>query len=261
MTLARRVAALEATLSPTQLALRWLDEAHAHGDLESYVRSLLDVVPDDLPLDRLCREAAGGVRASMRSKRQESVSSAVRTALRETVFRFELVMRINITAHELLDREALIDAALAAHVSLLVTEKSDRHVAPTYAERLSRLRDMLIFRTGELRAVQEARVEIERRYLDGHPALFPALAAAWDEQVQRTESLAAMACRLAEIDGVPPAAPMDGDITAPRAAEYVADLVEPAKASALDKLGEGERAAGIATGWLQRRLLVDPGRE
>lgn len=26
---------------------------------------------------------------------------------------------------------------------------------------------------------------------------------------------------------------------------------------ALDKLGEGERAAGIATGWLQRRLVVD----
>ena len=30
----------------------------------------------------------------------------------------------------------------------------------------------------------------------------------------------------------------------------MADLVEPAKATALEKLGEGERALGIATGWL-----------
>jgi hypothetical protein len=46
MTLARRIAAVEATLSPAQLIMRWLDEAHAFGDLESYVRSLLDVAPD-----------------------------------------------------------------------------------------------------------------------------------------------------------------------------------------------------------------------
>ena len=30
---------------------------------------------------------------------------AVRSALRETVFRFELVMRINVVTHELVDRE------------------------------------------------------------------------------------------------------------------------------------------------------------
>jgi hypothetical protein len=34
----------------------------------------------------------------------------------------------------------------------------------------------------------------------------------------------------------------------------VADLVEPAKAAALDKLDEGQRALGIATGWLRARM-------
>jgi len=48
----------------------------------------------------------------MRGKRPELVDAAVRSALRETVFRFELILRINVTAHELLDREVLIDAAL-----------------------------------------------------------------------------------------------------------------------------------------------------
>src|SRR5450759_4896326 len=39
--LKRRVAAIETSLSPTELVLRWLAEAHASGDIESYVRSLL----------------------------------------------------------------------------------------------------------------------------------------------------------------------------------------------------------------------------
>jgi hypothetical protein len=36
----------------------------------------------------------------------------------------------------------------------------------------------------------------------------------------------------------------------------VADLVEPAKAAALDKLDEGQRALGIATGWLRAKMAV-----
>jgi hypothetical protein len=53
MTLARRVAAVELTLSPTELVLRWLEEARAHGDLEAYVLSIIAdpvVVP---PADQL----------------------------------------------------------------------------------------------------------------------------------------------------------------------------------------------------------------
>jgi hypothetical protein len=34
----------------------------------------------------------------------------------------------------------------------------------------------------------------------------------------------------------------------------VTDLVEPAKVEALDKLGEGERALGIAAGWVRGKL-------
>jgi len=34
----------------------------------------------------------------------------------------------------------------------------------------------------------------------------------------------------------------------------VADLVEPAKADALEKLGEGQRAHGIANAWLRTKL-------
>ena len=58
MTLTRRITAIETSLTPTQLVLRWLDEAHAFGDLESYVRSQLAEPSSEGPLDRLAREAA-----------------------------------------------------------------------------------------------------------------------------------------------------------------------------------------------------------
>ena len=36
------------------------------------------------------------------------------------------------------------------------------------------------------------------------------------------------------------------------------DLVEPAKAEALDKLGEGQRAFDIAAGWVRSKLASSP---
>jgi hypothetical protein len=255
MTLARRVDAVETSLSPAQLVLRWLDEAHAFGDLESYVRSRLAEPPSEGPLDRLAREAARGARASLRGKRLEIVDAAVRAALRETVFRFDLVLRILVTTHELLVREGLIQAALSAHLGLLTTEgRAERRRDTTYPERFATLRGLLLFRVAELRAAQEARAFVEGRYLAGHTALFPDAVTAWGEQLRNTETLAAVACRLAELDGVPPAEPTDPDVHSARVTELVADLVEPAKTTALEKLGEGERSQSIATAWLRPKF-------
>src|SRR5664280_262910 len=114
MTLKRRLDAVEAALTPTQLVLRWLAEAHAFGDIDAYVAAMLQESHPVAPLDRLAREAAAGARSAMKGKRPEIVGAAVRDALRETVFRYELVMRIYVMARELTDREALIDAALSA---------------------------------------------------------------------------------------------------------------------------------------------------
>jgi hypothetical protein len=249
MTLARRVAKLEEALSPTQLVLRWLTEAHAYGSLEAYVSAQLSKDPPAAPLDRLAREAVRASRTANRGKRPELVDTAVRSALRETVFRFELVMRITIATQELLDREALIDVALSAHLSLLPFEEPRASNCP---ERHTRLRDLLALRVSELRAAQEARSIVEGRYLDGQVALFPTAAEAWAEEVRKSEWIADMAVRLAELYGIRPASPPDPEALSGRTAELVADLVEPAKVEALDKLGEGrpafDRAAGLARG-------------
>ena len=255
MTAERRLGAIEASLSPTQLVLRWLDEAHALGDLESYVRSRLAEPSSEGPLDRLAREAASGVRVSLRGKRPEVVGAAIASALRETVFRFDLVLRILVTTHELLDREGLIEAALSAHLALLTTEgRAERRRDTTYPERFATLRGLLLFRLAELRAAEEARATVEARYLAGHTTLFPDAVKAWEAQCTSTDTLAGVAYRLAELDGVPPAEPPDAEAMSVRVTELVADLVEPAKTTALEKLGEGERAQSIAIGWLRRKL-------
>jgi hypothetical protein len=114
---------------------------------------------------------------------------------------------------------------------------------------------------GRSEAAKEARSIAESRYLDGHEALFPDVAVAWDEQVGSTRDIADLAVRLAEIDGVPPAsAPPDPEALSGRIAELVADLVEPAKADALETLGEGSRALGIANAWVRTKLAPARGR-
>ena len=42
-----------------------------------------------------------------------------------------------------------------------------------------------------------------------------------------------------------------------RVAELVTDLIEPAKASALEKLGQSDRSLSIATAWLRTRLEAE----
>ena len=80
MTLERRVAKIEESLSPTQLVLRWLAEAHAYGDVPAYVISLLDQEPPVAPLDRLAHEAEHGARTANRGTRPEVVDAAIRSA-------------------------------------------------------------------------------------------------------------------------------------------------------------------------------------
>jgi hypothetical protein len=118
---------------------------------------------------------------------------------------------------------------------------------------LRQRRDLTARQVRELLAAKEARVTVEARYLQGQAALFPDVAAAFDDQIRRSQRLAEMAADTAELDGVEPVPSDDPDAVKVRAQELVADLVEPARSTALDKLGEGSRARGIATTWLKTK--------
>jgi hypothetical protein len=55
-------------------------------------------------------------------------------------------------------------------------------------------------------------------------------------------------------NGLPIPERPDPDAIAARVAQLAAALVEPARAVALEQLGEGWRAFGIATDWVRARL-------
>jgi hypothetical protein len=114
--------------------------------------------------------------------------------LRATIFRFELVIRINVVAHEMVDREALIYAALAGQLAMLVSEeRTERRSDPAYRRRMAQCQDVTAGRVVELLAAQEARSIAEQRYLGGYSDLFPDGIDQWAEQLRLAQGLAVMA--------------------------------------------------------------------
>jgi hypothetical protein len=191
MTVARRLATLETSRTPTQPVLAWLDEAHAFDDLEAYVDSLLDQPPEAIPINRLARNSASTTRTALRGKPPDIVDGSVRKALRETIFRFELVMRINVTRHEMLDRELLLNTVFAGQLALLSSDdRQERRADPAHLGRMAQCRDFTMLWVVELMAAQEARSITEACYLDGHAALFPDAVRRWAERLQLAQELA-----------------------------------------------------------------------
>jgi hypothetical protein len=252
---ARRLANVEAALTPTQLVLRWLEEMHRYGDMPSYMRSLLDVPIGEFPMDQLCREAKETAMVQSRGMPKADIDKAVRRSLVETMFRGQLVLGINVRSQDFLDREGLIYVALMGQVAIAVNVPT----APVEAAPLARLvqaRDLLIGRVTELHAFEAARGRVEARYLDGAPADLPAARRAWDRQRHDSETAAVMAMRIAELDGAEPPSPNDPDAFESKVRSFAANLVEPAKSKAYNELGDGRRAQTIAAAWLRSGPLA-----
>jgi hypothetical protein len=255
MTTERRIAAVEAALTPTELVVAWLIETHAHGSLEAAVRAMLEKADPVPPLDRLARAAADGARVRMKGKPAEERDKAIDTAVRETVFRFRLVLRIINVTCDLLDRQLLLEGLFGARLGLLVTTaqhngKGDSGCLPDLIE----LRDLIVGRVDEFLAAEKARATVERRYLAGHPALFPDRQAEWTERLGSSQRLGAIAVGLTDKEDVAPPSPPEAEVAAARVERLIVDLVEPARTEALEDLGQGRRAFGIATSWVRSKL-------
>jgi hypothetical protein len=255
LTAERRLAAVEAALTPTELVVAWLEEAHGFGSLENAVRSLL-AEPNPLPaLDRLARAAADGAKTRAKGKPVAERNEAINAAIGETVFRFRLILRIISVTCDLLDRQLLLEGLFGARLGLLVTTgrpSPERDLR--YPADLVQLRDLIVGRVDELLAAGEARATVERRYLAGHPALFPDRQAEWAERLLDTQRLGAMAIGFTDKEGVAPPTPPAPEATTARVERLTADLVEPARVEALENLGQGRRAFGIASSWVRGRL-------
>jgi hypothetical protein len=253
VTAERRLSAVEAALTPTELVVAWLAEAHAFGSLEDAVRSMLAAPEPVPPMDQLARAASDGARSRMKGRPAEERNKAIDTAVTETIFRFRLVLRITTVTCDLLDRQLLLDAVFALQFASLMGVNG-KAGGPSLLPDLIKVRDLIVGRVDELLAHQQAREAVERRYLAGHPALFPDRQAEWTERLALTMRLGVMAIGVCEKDGIAPATP-GLEAGAARTERLVSDLVEPSRVEALEDLGQGRRAFGIATSWLRGRSV------
>jgi hypothetical protein len=203
VTLARRLAKLEASRSPTDVVLAWLAEAHEWPTLPAYLAALVDAPPEAWPLGRIAGQVEASVRASTKGTPDE-LWQAVRWAVGDARFLLELVLALNLAARQICDIEGLRWALLTKWLGLLAAEaelaERTRLGDPAHAARDAQdWRDLLAFSLTTLASEDAARVALERRYFDGQPVLFPALAREWADLVERLEWLVAHADRLPEL--------------------------------------------------------------
>jgi hypothetical protein len=100
----------------------------------------------------------------------------------------------------------------------------------------------------EVRIETEARAELERRYLGGHPVLFPDAATAWARHGEFVERLLGLA------EAIEPARPTKrpsgGRSLAARVEALATRLADDARVKAYELLGQRERAVAI----MERRI-------
>ena len=256
MTLAARIARLEAGTTPRDAVLAWLEEAQAYPTLPAYLAAIRDAPREAWPLHRMARQVEAAVRSTAKGTPQE-VWQAVRRAVGDAFFLFELVLQGNLAAREVRDIEGLRWALLTKWSGLLATEaelaRITRQPDPEHAAGEAReWREALAFTLTNLYTEEAARASLERRYLTGRSLLFPALAQEWTDLVERLEWLAEHAEKLhGPVPGAPSVAV--AELRAQAAAQALArasELAELARIAALELLGERERARGV----LERHL-------
>ena len=95
MTQEKRLDTLEGELTPKELVIRWMAEAHEFGDYTSYGTWLLTQPEDAYPLVKLPKAIYEGTRARMRGKNDEELRGALRSSYRDLFFLFHLHSQLN----------------------------------------------------------------------------------------------------------------------------------------------------------------------
>lgn len=265
MSAERRLAKLEDALPPKAGTLLWLAEAHEFGSLDAYVGWLIEQPRSAAPLHRVPAQAEAATRAARRGEPHDIVARAVRDAVRDAGFLVELVLTLNRSAEETVRHESLRYAALAWELRARSAEAAhdangmSGHRRGTSTRGWRKWRAAVASRVNDLNMAEAARVQLERRYLDGHASLFPDLAGDWQRLRDEAERFATLGD---EVEGRPPrrrrAVPLSrfGLVTrlvpeGERAHDVTAYLADSARGTALDLLGNTDGTAAIA----ERRLL------
>jgi hypothetical protein len=262
-TACRRVAKLEGALHPREAVLAWLVEAQQFPSLGDHVRSIAELPVEAAPLSVIGARVESATRDDMRGHPRDAIETTVRRAVGDGVFLFCLALQINVVTLEIAKVEGLRAAATFYWMGCLLGGPHAADLPPaeasTYKRELAECWTQwrrVVDRLGlDIRAENEARATLERRFFAGHDVFFADAGAAWASHVDLVERLASLAETMASAGG--PMARSHGSTRiaaggalSERVADRVARQADDARVRAYETLGERPRAVQI----LERRL-------
>ncbi|HEV8282243.1 MAG TPA: hypothetical protein VGQ02_10310 [Candidatus Limnocylindrales bacterium] len=258
MTTKRELDAIEGSLQPVEIVLRIIAEGQEHATLENYARAIAELPVESAPLTRIGTEVEASVRASMKGQDRESIERAVRKAVGDAIFRYILFLRLNTAALEIAEVEGPRASATFYWMGcLLGGPREDEVEADEWADHQAEQRDCWrawravvasLYLT--LMIEDEAREELEKRYLGGHEALLADASDAWDRFTDHVDRLWSLAETLAPKTEEEERLTTAAESYAMRLADRVQRLADDARIAAFERLGEMPRAVAI----VERRL-------
>lgn len=277
MKLHSRLDDLEENLSPKELVIRWMAEAHAHGDLLSYGTWLLTQPDDVYPLIRLPALIYRHSPVSRTRVCEERDRAALRASYRDLLFHFHLHSQINERIlHELPELRVW---CLYLHERLAhITDEVGRS-KPAQGPRTGRSRRPTpeLAKWRALRADLELRVSqfldaadlLSRRYFTGADLLYPDIRRDLGDLLEFALTLRSLcdltlgslterrrAIERAEHLDERGMREQDADAVVARDAHALAkELVVMARAEALTTLGEHRQGVDAVEAWMREHDL------
>ncbi|GEM_PF-6969160 len=187
MTLERRVAKVELTLTPAQAVVLWLEETLQHGSLRAYVHWLKEQPNSADPLVRLPRQVRQAVQDALKGYPKQHVAVAIERAERDVIFLYKLFMAVNARVLEARKADALGYLWLLERLRRL----GDTPPAQLRKEAAS-WREHALPRAGEAYALAGAVEGLAERYFGGHTPLLPDEAEGLAQATQGWDALLAM---------------------------------------------------------------------
>lgn len=165
-----RLDKIETSLTPTQAAVLWMDEAHEFPSMAAYVDSLLDGPDAAWPLYRLADLIETATLEAVKGRPKDVRDRAVKRALRDVAFLFFVHQGANERIHQEwrgMHRGVELLAAGWRKAAPVGTSEIDRDDGRSEDWRI-RAKALL----AELYEYREAMDLLSRTYFAGHPLLF-----------------------------------------------------------------------------------------
>jgi hypothetical protein len=261
MTARRRLDKLEHSLGSTEAILRWIEEAHRFPSVVEYARATIDLPDSAQPPIRITEQVAAAIRGARKARSDDELGLAVRRAIGDAVFLYQIVFILNQTAADFAQVAVLRSLVLVGQLDRLVTdpvseEQDARRANLPAARQVDRAwqvwRESTEALVSEVRVEQAARSGLEKAYFAGGAVLFADVAEDWTRLGDQADRLNTIVTTLREPYRTRAGfrrrriLPKEPGSIASRAQSRKAELADDARIAAFEALGLRPRAIALA---------------